>query len=67
MDADGTGLLAIGERHEQISEFGVGPMHGDETGDVIASVPTASLADNRERQLADVGQGQQAVAGQDEA
>jgi hypothetical protein len=32
-------------------------MHGDETGDVIAPVPTASLARDRERRLADVGQG----------
>jgi hypothetical protein len=33
------GLLAIGERHEQIGQPSADAMHGDETGDVIAPVP----------------------------
>jgi hypothetical protein len=37
-------------------------MHSDEALDIVAPVPAAPLAD-RERRLADVGQGEGAVAG----
>jgi hypothetical protein len=40
VDANRASLFAIGERHEQISEFGVGAMCGDEPLDVVAPVPT---------------------------
>ena len=62
MDADRAGLLAIGERHEQIGQLCVGTPRRDETGDVIAPMPAASLADDRERRFANVGQGERAVA-----
>ena len=63
VDADRAGLVAIGERHEQISQLGVGALRGDETGDVVVPIPAASLASDRERRLADVGQGEGAVTG----
>jgi len=43
VDADRAGLVAVGERHEQIGQLGVGAVRGDETGDIVATVPAAPL------------------------
>jgi hypothetical protein len=53
MDAERARLLSIGERHQQVGQLGVGAMRGDEAGDVVASVPAASLAADRERRMSD--------------
>jgi len=63
VDAERARLLAIGEGHEQLGQLGVGAMRGDEPLDIVAPVPTASLAPDRKRRLADVGQDEQSVVG----
>ena len=57
IDAERARLLAIGERHQEFGQLGVGAMRGDEPGDVVAPMPAAPLADDGDRRLADVGQG----------
>ena len=63
VDAERARLLAIGEGHRELGQLGVGAVRGDETGDAVAPMPAAPLAADGERRLADVGQGQRAVAG----
>ena len=55
VDAERARLLAIGEGHQELGQLGVGAVRGDEARDIVAPVPTASLAPDRKRRLADVG------------
>jgi hypothetical protein len=55
-------LLAVGQRNQKLRQLRVGAMHGNEPLDVIAPVPAAPLAADRERRRPNFGQEHSAVA-----
>jgi hypothetical protein len=61
MDRKRTRLVAVGQRHQEIGQLGVGAVLCDEPFDIVAPAPSARLAENRERGFANIGQGDRAV------
>jgi hypothetical protein len=61
MDRERTRLVAVGQRHKEIGQLGVGAALCDEPFDIVAPAPSARLAEDGQRGFANIGQGDRPV------